>query len=59
MRNRFRTYLGANDAEAGYNLSWGAVFAGLVTFIALFNYFFLNWKCHWIWYDPTECTKST
>ncbi|MHA6587323.1 type III secretion system translocon subunit SctE [Aerococcus mictus] len=35
MRNRFRTYLGANDAEAGYNLSWGAVFAGLVTFIAL------------------------
>lgn len=33
--HRFNRYLGAGDKEAGYNLSWGAVFAGVVTFIAL------------------------
>ncbi|MDK6233301.1 hypothetical protein QP110_03385 [Aerococcus sp. UMB10185] len=33
--HRFNRYLGAGDKEAGYNLSWGAIFAGVVTFIAL------------------------
>lgn len=41
MKHRFRNYLGANEREAGYNLSWGAVIAGVVTFIALFLTFSL------------------
>lgn len=36
MRQNFRSYLGADEREAGYNLSWGSVIAGVVTFIALF-----------------------
>lgn len=30
----FRTYL--TDGEAGVNISWGAIFAGVITFIAIF-----------------------
>jgi len=41
MKHGFRDYLGANEREAGYNLSWGSVFAGVVTFIALFMTFSL------------------
>ena len=41
MKHGFRDYLGANDREAGYNLSWGSIFAGVVTFIALFMTFSL------------------
>ena len=36
MKRGFRHYLGADEREAGYNLSWGSIFAGVVTFIALF-----------------------
>lgn len=39
MKHGFRDYLGANEREAGYNLSWGSIFAGVVTFIALFMTF--------------------
>ncbi|WP_142434534.1 hypothetical protein [Enterococcus gallinarum] len=41
MKHGFRDYLGANEREAGYNLSWGSIFAGVVTFIALFMTFSL------------------
>ena len=41
MKHGFRDYLGANEREAGYNLSWGSIFAGFVTFIALFMTFSL------------------
>lgn len=41
MKHGFRDYLGANEWEAGYNLSWGSIFAGVVTFIALFMTFSL------------------
>lgn len=41
MKQGFRDYLGANEREAGYNLSWGSIFAGVVTFIALFMTFSL------------------
>ena len=36
MKRGFRNYLGSDEREAGYNLSWGSIFAGVVTFIALF-----------------------
>ncbi len=36
MKRGFRHYLGSDEREAGYNLSWGSIFAGVVTFIALF-----------------------
>lgn len=36
MQKRFnRSMLVGDDHEAGYNLSWGAIFAGVVTFFAL------------------------
>ncbi|OTP21013.1 hypothetical protein A5825_000973 [Enterococcus gallinarum] len=41
MKHGFRDYLGANEREACYNLSWGSIFAGVVTFIALFMTFSL------------------
>lgn len=41
MKHGFRDYLGANEREAGYNLSWGSIFTGVVTFIALFMTFSL------------------
>ena len=41
MKHGFRDYLGANEREAGYNLSWGSIFAGVVTFSALFMTFSL------------------
>ncbi|MBS5960529.1 MAG: hypothetical protein KIC26_06070 [Enterococcus gallinarum] len=41
MKHGFRDYLGANERVAGYNLSWGSIFAGVVTFIALFMTFSL------------------
>ena len=41
MKHGFRDYLGANERETGYNLSWGSIFAGVVTFIALFMTFSL------------------
>ncbi|MCO5475436.1 hypothetical protein IGJ28_003050 [Enterococcus sp. AZ091] len=41
MKHGFRDYLGANEREAGFNLSWGSIFAGVVTFIALFMTFSL------------------
>lgn len=41
MKHGFRDYLGANEREAGYNLSWGSIFVGVVTFIALFMTFSL------------------
>ncbi|MHC5249340.1 hypothetical protein [Enterococcus sp. LJL90] len=36
MNRGFKSYLGAGEREAGYNISWGAIFAGVVTFFALF-----------------------
>ena len=33
--SKFRQYLNAGTQEAGYNISWGSIFAGVVTFIAL------------------------
>lgn len=33
--SKLRKYLDAGTQEAGYNISWGSVFAGVVTFIAL------------------------
>ncbi|MFC6465008.1 hypothetical protein ACFP65_08505 [Marinilactibacillus sp. GCM10026970] len=35
MKKRVRHYLGAGETEAGFNLSWGAVIAGVVTILAL------------------------
>lgn len=35
MNRGFRSHLGAGEREAGYNISWGAIFAGVVTFFAL------------------------
>ena len=31
---RFRTYF--TDDEAGTNISWGSVFAGVITFLSIF-----------------------
>lgn len=39
MRDKFRHYIVEDEHEAGYNLSWGAVIAGIVTFLALFIVF--------------------
>jgi hypothetical protein len=39
MREKFVHYLNDGDHRAGYNLSWGAIFAGIVTFLALFIIF--------------------
>lgn len=38
MKEEFRNDL-VGEKEAGYNLSWGAIFAGVVTFLALFIVF--------------------
>ncbi len=38
MKERFREHF-LGEREAGYNLSWGAIFAGVVTFLALFIVF--------------------
>lgn len=39
MREKFSYYLNDEEQRAGYNLSWGAIFAGVVTFLALFIIF--------------------
>lgn len=36
MRYSLRTYLTLDERDRGYSLAWGAIFAGVVTFIALF-----------------------
>lgn len=41
MKRGFRSYLGAGEREAGFNISWGAIFAGVVTYFALFFMFSL------------------
>lgn len=39
MRERLVHHLDDGEERAGYNLSWGAIFAGVVTFLALFIVF--------------------
>jgi len=36
MRHSLKTYLTVDERDRGYVLSWGAIFAGVVTFLALF-----------------------
>lgn len=43
----FRTYL--TDGEAGINISWGSIFAGVITFLSIFITL-SNWFCYWIWH---------
>lgn len=35
MKRDFKRYLGAGETEAGFNLSWGSIIAGVVTILAL------------------------
>jgi len=39
MEDRNARYIEAHEKRAGYNLSWGAILAGIVTFLALFIVF--------------------
>lgn len=39
MRERLVRSLNDGEERAGFNLSWGAIFAGVVTFLALFIVF--------------------
>lgn len=39
MREKFVHSLNEGEERAGYNLSWGSIFAGIVTFLALFIVF--------------------
>ncbi|AMB99955.1 hypothetical protein AWM75_08215 [Aerococcus urinaehominis] len=36
MKTRVTRYLSDYDKEAGYNISWGSIFAGVVSFFAIF-----------------------
>lgn len=39
MKEKFAHYIVDDEKEAGYNLSWGSIIAGVVTFLALFIVF--------------------
>ena len=56
-RSGLRRYL-TNPNEAGYNISWGAILAGVVTFLALFNHLFFNWIGHWFWTSRSDNESS-
>lgn len=50
-----RDFLVKEDKEAGYNLSWGAIFAGIITFIALlFTLSLINAALGFGQFDPTQ-----